>query len=45
MPLLTNPAALFYGLERAELRHAAQARPEWRKYLFLETGEENVLSA
>jgi 5-methylcytosine-specific restriction endonuclease McrA len=45
MPLLTNPAALFYGLERAELRRAAQTHPEWRKYLFLETGEENILSA
>lgn len=45
MPLLTNPAALFYGLERAELHQAAQARPEWRKYLFLENGEETRLSA
>lgn len=39
MPLLTNPAALFYGLERAELRLAAMARPEWKKYLFLEHAE------
>ena len=39
MPLLTNPAALFYGLERAELRLAAMARPEWKKYLFLEPVE------
>ena len=39
MPLLTNPAALFYGLERAELRLAATARPEWKKYLFLEHAE------
>lgn len=36
MPLMTNPAALYYGLERAELRQAAQSRPEWKKYLFLE---------
>jgi 5-methylcytosine-specific restriction endonuclease McrA len=36
MPLLTNPAALYYGLERAAWRDAAQSRPEWRKYLFLE---------
>ncbi len=40
MPLLTNPAALYYGLERAALREAAMARPEWRKYLFLEPAEE-----
>ncbi|HMV46924.1 MAG TPA: HNH endonuclease [Blastocatellia bacterium] len=40
MPLLTNPAALFYGLERAELRLASNARPEWKKYLFLEHAEE-----
>ena len=39
MPLLTNPAALFYGLERAELRQAAMTRPEWKKYLFLEHQE------
>jgi 5-methylcytosine-specific restriction endonuclease McrA len=36
MPLLTNPAALLYGLERAEWRQAAMTRPEWKKYLFLE---------
>jgi 5-methylcytosine-specific restriction endonuclease McrA len=36
MPMLMNPAALTYGMERAELRHAAESRPEWRKYLFLE---------
>jgi 5-methylcytosine-specific restriction endonuclease McrA len=45
MPLLTNPAALFYGLERAALRQAAETRPEWRKYLFLEHHEEQALSA
>ena len=36
MPLITNPAALYYGLERAAWRDAARSRPEWRKYLFLE---------
>jgi 5-methylcytosine-specific restriction endonuclease McrA len=36
MPLLANPAALTYGMERAEMRHSAESRPEWRKYLFLE---------
>jgi 5-methylcytosine-specific restriction endonuclease McrA len=39
MPLLANPAALYYGLERAELQRSALTRPEWRKYLFLESGE------
>jgi 5-methylcytosine-specific restriction endonuclease McrA len=39
MPLLANPAALYYGLERAELQRSALTRPEWRKYLFLETNE------
>ncbi|MEW6734854.1 MAG: HNH endonuclease [Acidobacteriota bacterium] len=36
MPLLANPSALYYGLEKAALRNAAESRPEWRKYLFLE---------
>jgi len=39
MPLLANPAALYYGLERAELQRSARTRPEWRKYLFLENNE------
>jgi 5-methylcytosine-specific restriction endonuclease McrA len=39
MPLLANPAALYYGLERAELQRSALTRPEWRKYLFLESDE------
>ena len=37
MPLLANPSALYYGLERAALQAEAQARPEWRKYLYLES--------
>jgi 5-methylcytosine-specific restriction endonuclease McrA len=45
MPLLTNPGALFYGLEQASMRQAAQARPEWQKYLFLENNEEKALTA
>jgi 5-methylcytosine-specific restriction endonuclease McrA len=45
MPLLTNPAALFSSLERAAMRQAAQIRPEWQKYLFLESGEEKYLTA
>lgn len=36
MPLLSNPSALYYGLERAAMVQAAEARPEWRKYLYLE---------
>ena len=39
MPLLMNPAALYYGLERTALQHAAELRPEWRKYLFLHDAE------
>ena len=35
MPLLSNPAALTYGMERAAMRHAAETRTEWRKYLFM----------
>lgn len=40
MPLLTNPAALYYGLERVALQQAANNRPEWRKYMFLEHHDE-----
>lgn len=36
MPLLATPAALRYGLDRALLRHYAEERPEWRRYLFLD---------
>ncbi|MFN7929969.1 MAG: HNH endonuclease [Blastocatellia bacterium] len=36
MPLLANPAALYFGLRQAAFHHAAEDRPEWRKYLFLE---------
>ena len=36
MPLLTNPSALTYGLEKAPIYFAAQTRPEWGKYLFLD---------
>src|SRR5215510_7396771 len=42
MPLLTNPAALYYGLERTALQQAAEHRPEWRKYLFLEDAERHM---
>ena len=36
MPLLANPVALTYGMERASMCYAAESRPEWRKYLFME---------
>lgn len=36
MPLLANPAALTYGMERGVLCHSAESRTEWRKYLFME---------
>jgi 5-methylcytosine-specific restriction endonuclease McrA len=40
MPLLTNPAALVYGIDRSVLRHEAEKRSEWRKYLFMPEIEE-----
>jgi 5-methylcytosine-specific restriction endonuclease McrA len=42
MPLLSNPAALTYGMDRAVIRYAAESRPEWRKYLFMEEAEARV---
>ncbi|HLL14355.1 MAG TPA: HNH endonuclease [Pyrinomonadaceae bacterium] len=36
MPLLTTQTALRVRLERVVLCHYAEARPEWRKYLFLD---------
>jgi 5-methylcytosine-specific restriction endonuclease McrA len=36
MPLLKNPAALTYGIDRAILCHEAEVRLEWRKYLFMQ---------
>lgn len=40
MPLLAEPSALLYDLERATLRHAALTRTEWAKYLEPWVGEE-----
>ena len=37
MPLLTSQSALRVRLERVVLCHYAEARAEWRKYLFMET--------
>lgn len=42
MPLLANPAALTYGMERAVLCHWAESRPEWRKYLFMAEADSVV---
>ncbi|HWP44631.1 MAG TPA: HNH endonuclease, partial [Blastocatellia bacterium] len=39
MPLLKNPAALTYGIDRAILTHEASVRVEWRRYLFLDEVE------
>ncbi|HYO63650.1 MAG TPA: HNH endonuclease [Pyrinomonadaceae bacterium] len=36
MPLLTTQTALRVRLERVVLCHYAEARPEWRPYLFME---------
>ena len=40
MPLLTTQTALHAQLERVVLCHYAEARPEWKKYLFGEGGGE-----
>ena len=40
MPLLKNPAALTYGIDRQILCHEAELRPEWRRYLFLSEATE-----
>ncbi len=45
MPMLTNPSALYYGLEKVALRQAAEIRPEWRRYLFLEVFEESIFQS
>jgi hypothetical protein len=45
MPLLTTQTALRVKLERVVLCHYAEARPEWRKYLFLEEADGNDTAA
>ncbi len=42
MPLLTSQTALRMKLERVVLCHYAEARPAWRKYIFLEHPDEAV---
>ena len=44
MPLLTSQSALRVKLERVVLCHYAEARPEWRKYLFLDADHEETQS-
>ena len=44
MPLLTNPSALYYGLERVAFQAAAIERPEWRKYLYLEEADASLIA-
>jgi 5-methylcytosine-specific restriction endonuclease McrA len=40
MPLLTSQAALRARLERVVLCHYAEARAEWRKYLFMDVHDD-----
>lgn len=42
MPLMTEPSALMYDLDLAAIRHAAEARPEWHKYLYRDPAREGV---
>ncbi|HEX8424500.1 MAG TPA: HNH endonuclease, partial [Pyrinomonadaceae bacterium] len=41
MPLLTSQTALRVKLERVVLCHYAEARREWRKYLFMEAADDD----
>ena len=40
MPLLTTQSALRVKLERVVLCHYAEARPEWKKYIFLDAHDD-----
>ena len=40
MPLLTSQSALRVKLERVVLCHYAEARAEWRKYLFMDAHDD-----
>ena len=40
MPLLTAQSALRVKLERVVLCHYAEARPDWRKYLFMDAHDD-----
>jgi 5-methylcytosine-specific restriction endonuclease McrA len=43
MPLLTSQSLLRARLERVVLCHYAEARPEWRKYIFLDSPEDDIV--
>jgi hypothetical protein len=40
MPLLTSQTALRVKLERVVLCHYAEARSDWRKYLFMDVHDD-----
>jgi 5-methylcytosine-specific restriction endonuclease McrA len=42
MPLLSEPSALMYDLDFAAIRHAAENRPEWLKYVARRVRREGV---
>lgn len=43
MPLLTTQSALRVKLERVVLCHYAEARPEWKKYIFMDAHDDRSL--
>lgn len=43
MPLLTTQTALRVKLERVVLCHYAEARPEWRQYLFMDAHDDREI--
>ena len=43
MPLLTTQSALRVKLERVVLCHYAEARPEWRKFLFMDVHDDRAI--
>jgi CRISPR/Cas system Type II protein with McrA/HNH and RuvC-like nuclease domain len=43
MPLLTTQSALRVRLERVVLCHYAEARPEWKKYIFMDAHDDRSL--
>jgi len=43
MPLLTSQSALRFKLERVVLCHYAEARAEWRKYLFMDVHDDRAV--
>jgi hypothetical protein len=43
MPLLTSQTGLRVKLERVVLCHYAEARAEWRKYLFMDMHDDRAV--